>query len=261
MIAQIKGIRAFVPSSQISSRYTVDSKAYLGKEFNFNIIEFDPVKKKLVIGRKDLAAQEEKEIKERVLGKLEIGQQVKGKVSRIIDFGAFVDLGGIDGLIHISQLSWSRVKHVSEIINEGDEITAVVIDLDKDKNKVSLSLRDRINDPWQNINERYKIGDVITGTVLRVVQFGAFVEIEPGLDGLLHISQISTAHVKKTSDVIAVGDVVTAKIHDINAEKKRISLSIRELMRNPKNAEEQEEQEEQNETQAQAEMEEQAENK
>lgn len=228
LIANIKGVRAFVPSSQISNRFTEDLKQFKGKEFIFKILEFDKNKRRVVAGRKELAIREQNEIKLKVFDTLEVGQKVSGVVSRIVDFGAFVDLGGVDGLIHISKLSWGRVKNVREILKENDTVTTVVLEIDKEKDKISLSLKDINQDPWKIVSEKYSIGDIVEGKVVRMVPFGAFVELIEGVDGLVHISQISQKHIAKPEEALQIGQCISAKIIEIDMENKRISLSIKE---------------------------------
>lgn len=225
LIALIKGTRVFVPSSQISSRFVDDLSKFKGQELDFRIIEFDREKRRMVAGRKDLAIIEENKKKEKIFATLEVGQKVEGVVSRVVDFGVFIDLGGIDGLIHISELSWSRVKKTSSLFSVGDKVTAVVLNIDKEKGKVSLSIKNLEGNPWDNIEQKYEIGQIVEGKVVRMVQFGAFIELENGVDGLVHISQISPKHVLKPDDELKVGQIIKVKIIDIDKESKKISLS------------------------------------
>ncbi len=224
-IANIKGVRVFVPSSQVSNRFVEDLNQLKGKEFNFEIIEFEKGKRRIVAGRKALAAKEEKENKEKVFSSVEVGQQIEATVNRIVNFGAFVDLGGVDGLIHISELSWGRVKKVTDVLSEGDKVKVTVLEVDKDKGRISLSLKDIKNDPWSTVAERYEIGQLIKGKVVRMVPFGAFIELEEGIDGLVHISQISSKHVVKPEDELKIGEIIEVKVMEIDKENSRISLS------------------------------------
>jgi len=228
VIATINGIRVFVPSSQVSNRFIRDLDSVLGQEHNFMILEFDRSKRRIVAGRKELATTEENAKKETAMEGLEEGGQVTGKISRITNFGAFVGLKGIDGLIHISELSWARVRKVEDVVKEGDEVTAWIIKLDKDAGKISLSLKNVNDDPWYNIEAKYPVGAITTGKVVRLADFGAFVELEDGLDGLVHISQISHKRIEHPKEALAVGDEVEVKITGTSSEKKRISLSIKE---------------------------------
>lgn len=227
LIALISGARVFVPSSQISNRYVDDLEQFKGKEYDFNIIEFDKNKRKFVAGRKALAQKEYEDNRNKVFSSIKAGDKINGKVSRIVDFGAFVDLGGVDGLIHISELSWGRVKKVSDVLKEGDDVEVTVLDVNTEKGKISLSLKDINSDPWKNAAEKYAVGNVVEGKVVRMVSFGVFVELEEGVDGLVHISQISHEHIDKPEDVLSVGQMIKAKVTDLDTENKKISLSIK----------------------------------
>ena len=158
-----------------------------------------------------------------------VGSKIAGTVSRLTDFGAFVDLGGVDGLIHISEMSWGRISNPREVLKEGQEVEVFVLDVDKEKGKISLSLKDADKNPWKLAADKYAVGSIVEGKVVRMVPFGAFVELEPGVDALLHVSQISREHVEKPSDVLSVGQVITAKVVDFNGEEKKISLSMKAL--------------------------------
>ncbi|MDR2183849.1 MAG: bifunctional 4-hydroxy-3-methylbut-2-enyl diphosphate reductase/30S ribosomal protein S1 [Clostridiales bacterium] len=230
VIANIAGVRAFVPASQVSERFSKDLSVVLDQTFNFMILELDKSKRpwRIIAGRRALAAKEAQEKKDAAMAGLEEGIKVTGQVSSIAAFGAFVDLGGVDGLIHVSELSWGRVKKVSDVLKEGDTVEAYVIKLDKDKGKVSLSLKDINSDPWNAIEEKYPIGSIVEGKVVRMVNFGAFVVLEDGVDGLVHISQIAHKHVNKPEEELTAGQVVQVKVTDLNLEAKKISLSIKE---------------------------------
>ncbi len=228
LIVLVNNIRAFVPSSQISNRYVEDLKSFVGQELNFNILEFDRSKRRIVVGRKDLVQKEYEEKKNKVFNSIKAGDRIEGTVSRIVDFGAFVDLGGVDGLVHISEISWGRVKKVSDVLSEGDKVTVTVLDINNEKGKISLSLKDINNDPWNKVSEKYKEGMIVDGTVVRMVPFGAFVELEEGVDGLVHISQISQKHIAKAEDVLSIGQKIKAKVTEVNLENKKISLSIKD---------------------------------
>ena len=232
----IQGVRAFVPSSQASNRFIKDLTDFKGKEFMFNVIEFDRSKRlRIIAGRKDLATTEAKARHDEVFGKVAVGAQVEGTVSRIVDFGAFVDLGGVDALLHVTELSWDRVKKVADVLTVGDKITAIVKDFDPEKGKISLSLKDPANDPWAIIPQKYPVGSIVQGTVVRFATFGAFVHLEDGIDGLIHISQIANKRVAKAADELTVGDTVNVKVTNIDMENRKISLSKRDAdaMLNP----------------------------
>lgn len=228
LIAVVNGVRVFIPSSQVSNRFIEDLNVFKGQDLTFNIIELDRVKRRIIGGRKELIAKEISEKKAVLFGKLEAGQVINGKVSRLTDFGAFVDLGGVDGLIHISEMSWGRITNPKEILSEGQEVDAIVLDIDKDKGKISLSLKDAKNNPWTNAAEKYAANSVVEGKVVRMVPFGAFVELEPGVDGLVHISQIANKHVVKPEDELKVGEMIHVKVLEVNPEQKKISLSKKE---------------------------------
>ncbi|MDL2248187.1 bifunctional 4-hydroxy-3-methylbut-2-enyl diphosphate reductase/30S ribosomal protein S1 [Tyzzerella sp. OttesenSCG-928-J15] len=228
LISMVKGVRVFIPSSQISSRYVENLEQFKGQEYDFSILEFDRSKRRVVGGRRDLAVQEENSKKEKLFSSIEEGQKLEGVVSRIVDFGAFVDIGGADGLIHISEMSWGRVKKVTDVLKEGDHVTVTVLKVDKDKEKISLSLKDVNENPWSRVEEKYPIGSIVEGTVVRMVTFGVFVELEPGVDGLVHISQIAQKHVVKPEDELTIGESISVKVVDIDKENKKISLSKKE---------------------------------
>ena len=224
----VKGVRVFVPSSQISTRFIEDLSVFKGQEFDFEILEYDKAKRRIVGGRRDLIKKEEAAKKEKAYATLEEGQTVEGVVSRIANFGAFVDIGGVDGLIHISELSWGRVKKVSDVLKEGDKVEATLLKLDKENDKISLSLKGVTGNPWENAAQKYPVGGIVDGVVVRMVPFGAFVELEPGVDGLVHISQISRKHIAKAQDELEIGQQVSVKVVDVDLENKKISLSKRE---------------------------------
>lgn len=228
LIAMINGCRVFVPSSQISNRFVEDLSVFKGKEFNFSILEFDRSKRRIVAGRKELAAIEQQQRREELYSTLEPGQRMEGTVSRIVDFGAFVDLGGVDGLVHISELAWRRVRKVTDVLQVGDRVTVTVLDVNPEKNKISLSLKDVNNNPWNDVAAKYPIGSLVEGKVVRMAAFGAFVMLEDGVDGLVHISQIADRHVAKPEDELSVGQMIQVVVTDIDEENHKISLSKRE---------------------------------
>ena len=229
LVANINNVRVFVPSSQISNKFVKDLNSFKGQELDFNIIEFNKAKHRIIAGRRDLVQTLEDEAKAKFYDSIKAGDKLEGTVSRIVDFGAFVDLGGVDGLIHISELSWGRVKKVTDVLKEGDKVTVYVLSVDKDKNKISLSLKDVNQNPWILAKDKYKLSDIVEGKVVRIVDFGAFVELEEGVDGLVHISQISQKHIAKPEEVLSIGQVVKAKITEVDTDNKKISLSIKEV--------------------------------
>ena len=237
LIALVNGVRAFVPSSQISNRYVDDLSSFVGETLDFNILEFDRSKRRIVIGRKALAQKEIDEKRAKVFASINPTDRIDGVVSRIVDFGAFVDLGGVDGLIHISEMSWGRVKKVTDVLKVGDAVKVTVLDVNPEKGKISLSLKDLNADPWKNAEEKYAVGNIVTGKVVRMVSFGAFVELEEGVDGLVHISQIAYKHVEKPEDELTIGQEISAKVTELDVENKKISLSIKETLEKPAKAE------------------------
>jgi len=228
LLANIHGCRVFIPSSQVSNRFVDDLTQFKGKEMNLHMLEIDRGKRRYVAGRKELAAQEARQVREEMYAKLEVGQRLEGTVSRLVDFGAFVDIGGIDGLIHVSEMAWKRVRKVTDVLQVGDNVTVTVIAVDKDKNKISLSLKDITNDPWNGIAEKYPIGSIVEGQVVRLAAFGAFVSLEDGIDGLVHISQIANRHIAKADEVLKVGEMVQVMVTNVDQEAHRINLSKRE---------------------------------
>lgn len=228
VIASSKGVRIFVPASQVSDRYVKDLNEFLKKNISLRIIEFNDKKRKLVGSARVIIEEEKTALASGTWNSIEVGKAYKGIVKSLTDFGAFVDIGGVDGLIHISELSWSRIKHPSAILNVGDSVEVTVLEFNKDKKKVSLGYRKMEDNPWYNAEEKYKVGDVVNVTVLRFASFGAFVEIEKGVDGLVHISQISSKHLAKVEDALEIGMKVDAKIVEVDIENKKISLSIKE---------------------------------
>ena len=228
LIAIVNGVRVFIPSSQVSNRFIEDLSVFKGQELDFNIIEMDRVKRRIIGGRKALVEQEIAAKKAALFETIEAGAKIAGTVSRLTDFGAFVALGGVDGLIHISEMSWGRISNPREVLKEGQAVEVFVLDVDKEKGKISLSLKDANMNPWTLAVEKYAVGTVVEGKVVRMVPFGAFVELEPGVDGLVHISQIANKHVVKPEDELKVGEVIKVKVLEVNSEQKKISLSKRQ---------------------------------
>ncbi len=234
LIAYSSGIRCFIPASHISDRYTKDLTEFVGNTYQAEIIDFDKRKNKVVLSRKNLLLREKNAKKQELLEELEVGKVLTGKVTQIKDFGVFVDLGGIDGLLHISEMSWGKIQHPTELYSEGAEVEVEIIGLEKEKERISLSKKSLTVNPWDSIEENHSKGDIITGKVVKLLDFGAFVEIEPGVDGLVHVSEISTKHVKKPSDELSLGQEIQAEILSIDKENKRISLSMKALMEETK---------------------------
>lgn len=229
------GARGFVPASHLDTKYVDDIKSFVGNTYRFKIIEFDsnPENRKIILSRRALLEAEEKEAREQLWDKIAEGQILKGRVQRIANFGAFVDLGGVDGLLHISEMGWGRVKQPTDVVNVGDEIEVYVLSADREKGKISLSLKKLINNPWDNAAEQFPVGAVLTGKVVRIAPFGAFVTLADGVDGLVHISQISWEHIDKVEDALAIGQEVQVKVLEVDEDRKRISLSIKDLKERP----------------------------
>lgn len=234
VVTYIKGIRAFIPASQLSVAYVKDLNEFIGKTLNIKVIELDRTKERVVLSRREVESAELEVKKKALWSEIKPGEKRTGVVSRLTKFGAFVDLGGVDGLIHLSELSWKRVKNPSEVVSIGDKVEVYVLDVDKENNRISLALKDVSEDPWNNIQEKYKVGSVVDGTVSKFLNFGAFVELEPGLEGLVHLSEISEERILKPSDVLNIGNKVRVKILDIDSKAKRMSLSIKDSVEKPK---------------------------
>ena len=230
LLADVMGVRTFIPASQLSLRYVEKIDEFVGQPMTLKIIEIDKAKKRIVASRKAVLVAEEAERKKELWNKLEVGSVVKGTVRRLADFGAFVDIGGIDGLVHVTDLSWGRVKHPSDVVSVGQEIDVKILNVDPERERVSLSYKQTQPRPWTVAGEKYPVGSIVEGKVVRITTFGAFVELEPGLDGLVHISQCALTRIAKVEDAVNVGDIVRVKVLDVNTEAKRISLSIREVL-------------------------------
>ena len=228
LIAVVNGVNVFIPSSQVSNRFIEDLSVFKGQDLEFNIIEMDRVKRRIIGGRKALVEQEIAAKRAALFETIQAGTKTTGTVSRLTDFGAFVDLGGVDGLIHISEMSWGRISNPREVLKEGQTVEVFVLDVDKEKGKISLSLKDADMNPWKLAVDKYAAGSIVEGKVVRMVPFGAFVELEPGVDGLVHISQIANKHVVKPEDELKVGEVIKVKVLEVNPEQKKISLSKRQ---------------------------------
>ena len=230
LIADVEGVRAFVPASQLSQRYVEKIADFVGKDLKLKIIEVDKQKKRIVASRKAVMAEEAAAKKKEAWDKLQEGEIIHGIVRRLTDFGAFVDVGGVDGLVHITDLSWGRVKHPSEVVQPNQEIDVKVLGLDRERERIQLGYKQLQPRPWDNATEKYPEGSVVEGKVVRITDFGAFVELEPGLDGLVHISQCALTRVAKVEDAVQVGQIVRVKVLGVDPEKKRISLSIRQVL-------------------------------
>ena len=227
--------RVFIPASLVSDVYEKDLTKYDGQEIEFVITEFNPRRRRIIGDRKQLLLAKKEEMQKELFARIKVGDVVEGTVKNVTDFGAFIDLGGADGLLHISEISWGRVENPKKVFKVGDVVKTFIKDING--NKIALSMKFEDQNPWNNAAEKYAVGTVVTGKVARMTDFGAFVELDPGVDALLHVSQISSEHVEKPSDVLSVGQEIEAKIVDFNEEEKKISLSIKALQAQPQQEE------------------------
>jgi small subunit ribosomal protein S1 len=223
------GVRGFLPASLVDIRRVHNLDEFMGQTLECKVIELNRSRNNVVLSRRAVLEEERKEVREQILDRLQPGQVVEGKISNIVDLGAFVDLDGIDGLIHISELSWSHVNHPSEVVAIGDTVRIKVLDIDRDRQRISLGLKQTQEDPWQRVVSTHRAGDVLEGTVTKVVAFGAFVEILPGVEGLVHISELADHHVESPSEVVEPGTSLNVKILEIDEERRRLSLSIKRV--------------------------------
>src|SRR5690242_11132468 len=223
------GVRGFLPASLVDIRRVHNLDEFMGQTLECKVIELNRSRNNVVLSRRAVLEEERKEVREQILGRLQPGQVVDGKISNIVDFGAFVDLDGIDGLIHISELSWSHVNHPSEVVSIGDTVRVKVLDIDKDRQRISLGLKQTQEDPWQRVLNEYKEGDVVEGKVTKIVAFGAFVQILPGVEGLVHISELAQHHVESPAEVVRPGDELKVKILEVDDSRRRLSLSVKRV--------------------------------
>ncbi|MGN0277126.1 MAG: 30S ribosomal protein S1 [Hominisplanchenecus sp.] len=229
--------RVFIPASLVSDTYERNLGKYAGQEIEFVISEFNPRRRRIIGDRKQLLVAKKAEMQKELFARIAVGDVVEGVIKNVTDFGAFIDLGGADGLLHISEMSWGRVENPKKVFKVGEKLSVLIKDISGDK--IALSLKFPDQNPWLTAAEKYAAGNVVEGRVARMTDFGAFVELEPGVDALLHVSQISQEHVDKPSDVLSVGQIITAKVVDFNGEDKKISLSMKVLQKEaPAEAEE-----------------------
>ncbi|PDO10319.1 MAG: 30S ribosomal protein S1 [Candidatus Reconcilbacillus cellulovorans] len=227
------GVRGFVPASLVERHFVEDFSGYKGRVLRLKVKELDRGKNRVVLSQKDVLDEEYEANKKRILQSLQPGQRLEGTVRRITPFGAFVDIGGIDGLVHISEMAWHRVETPAEVVQEGDRVTVQVLRVDPENERVSLSIKAAQPGPWDQVAGKFSVGDIITGKVKRLVSFGAFVEVWPGVEGLVHISQIAHRHIGTPHEVLKEGQEVQVKVLDINLPEKRIALSIKETEEPP----------------------------
>ena len=224
------GVRGFVPASLVEAHFVEDFSDYKGRTLSFKIVELDKEKNRLILSHRAVVEQEKGKQKQNLLGALKVGQVIDGTVQRITDFGAFVDIGGIDGLVHISQLSYEHIDKPSDVVQEGQQVQVKVLSVDRDNERISLSIKETLPGPWSNITERAPKGSILDGTVKRLVSYGAFVEVFPGVEGLVHISQIAHKHIGTPHEVLKEGQDVKVKVLEANEQDQRLSLSIKELL-------------------------------
>ena len=227
--------RVFIPASLVSDTYEKDLSKYAGQDIEFVITEFNPRRRRIIGDRKQLMVAKKAELQKELFEKIHVGDVVEGVIKNVTDFGAFIDLGGADGLLHISEMSWGRVENPKKVFKAGEKIKVLIKEINGEK--IALSLKFPEQNPWANAAEKYAVGNVVTGRVARMTDFGAFVELEPGVDALLHVSQISREHVEKPADVLAIGQEIEAKIVDFNEADKKISLSMKALQAPAEDAE------------------------
>ena len=252
LVASVNGLRGFIPASQMELHFVKDLSVYVGQTVECEIIEIDVHKQRLVLSRRNLLEKERSEKEEEIFSTLEAGQTVHGVVKRLVDYGAFIDIGGVDGLAHISDLAWHRVKHPSDVLEVGQELDVYVKSVDPEAKRISLSVKDTMRDPWLDKAENYAEGDYIEGKVIKLTDFGAFMEIEPGFDGLIPMGELAERRIERADEAVHVGDEVRVKVLRIDMKRKRISLSITKAKKDADSAvfkKYQEEQEAQDEAQ------------
>jgi len=233
LIVNVLGLRGFLPSSQVARAYAGNLEQLVGQRIPVKILEVNRKRNRLIVSQKAAEDEDRARRREDLFSRLAVGTVVKGTVSGLTSYGAFVDIGGADGLIHISELSWDRVSKVTDVLQLGDEVTVKVIKLDADQSRISLSLRQLQQDPWERLMQTVPVGTVIEGQVTKTKKYGAFLQIMPGIEGLLHISELSWDHVDKTEDVLRVGETVKVKVIGIDTARRRISLSLKQLSNPP----------------------------
>ncbi|CAI8852330.1 30S ribosomal protein S1 [Brevibacillus sp. BC25] len=221
------GVRGFIPASMVERHFVEDFSDYKGKTLALKVVEMDKEKNKVILSHKAVLEDEVKVQKQSIMDKIQVGQVLEGTVQRMTDFGVFVDIGGVDGLVHVSELAWNRVDKPSDVVKEGDKVQVKVLKIDRENERIGLSIKDTQAGPWANVAEDFKAGSILNGTVKRLVSFGAFIELAPGIEGLVHISQIANRRVNTPSEVLKEGQEVQVKVLDVVPQEQRISLSIR----------------------------------
>lgn len=227
------GVRGFIPASMISDRYVEDLNQYKGQELKLQIIEIEPSENRLILSHKEAAKEEREAQRKEAMDKLTVGETVEGKVARLTNFGAFIDLGGVDGLVHVSEISYDHVNKPSDVLKVGQDVKVKVLDVDEEHGRISLSIKQTLPQPWDEVGEKIAEGDVLDGTVKRLTSFGAFVEVMPGVEGLVHISQISHKHIATPNEVLEPGQEVKVKVLSVDPAAHRLALSIKALQEKP----------------------------
>ena len=227
------GVRGFVPASMVSDHFIEDFNQYKGQELELKIVEIEPSENRLILSHKEIVQQEREAKKQEVMSQLAAGDVLDGKVARLTNFGAFIDLGGVDGLVHVSEISYERVGKPSDVLKVGEDVKVKVLAVDPEKDRISLSIKQTLPQPWDNIEEKVAEGDVLDGKVKRLTSFGAFVEVFPGVEGLVHISQISHKHIATPNEVLTSGQDVKVKVLNVNGADRRLALSIKALQEKP----------------------------
>ena len=227
------GVRGFVPASMITDHYVEDLNQFKGEELEFKIIEIEPSENRLILSHKEIVQAQHEEAAKKIFSELAAGDVVEGKVARMTNFGAFIDLGGVDGLVHVSEISYDHVDKPADVLEVGQEVKVKVLNVDPERERISLSIKQTLPGPWDDIEEKAAVGTVLTGTVKRLTSFGAFVEVFPGVEGLVHISQISHKHIATPADVLEAGQEVKVKVLNVDPERQRLGLSIKALEEAP----------------------------
>ena len=227
------GVRGFIPASMISDRYVEDLNQYKGQELKLQIVEIEPSENRLILSHKEAAKEEREAQRKEAMDKLTVGETVEGKVARLTNFGAFIDLGGVDGLVHVSEISYDHVNKPSDVLKVGQDVKVKVLDVDEEHGRISLSIKQTLPQPWDEVGEKIAEGDVLDGTVKRLTSFGAFVEVMPGVEGLVHISQISHKHIATPNEVLEPGQKVKVKVLSVDPAAHRLALSIKALQEKP----------------------------
>jgi 4-hydroxy-3-methylbut-2-enyl diphosphate reductase len=230
VIAKYKEVSGFIPLSQLSDRFVEDSSEFVGQTLTVKVTKVDERRNKAVFSHKAYLNEERQKALERVWSSINVGDIVEGTVMRFTDYGAFVDIGGIDGLLHISEISWGKLKHPKEALSIGQKISVKILSMNEEKGRISLGLKQTTPEPWSVIDENYHEGEIVQGKVVQIKEYGCFVELEPGLDGLVHISEVRHRRIANITDEVAIGDIVNAKILEIDKDRRRISLSIKETL-------------------------------